>query len=388
MTKEIIGFINKNNDIFNLKDDSSASKYCSKVGQGHENKIAAFAEDGDLKDSDKTIDDLVTKVHPSANGNLASLDVNGNLVDSGTNIGAVIEEDNTDLVPSGVIYNALQGKANKAINAISGHIASLDENGNLQDSMVGKTDIVLHQYDSISIVYNKNTNVYSWEDDSMGEEMLAVIQRVAPNDDISGIGIVKITDYFNGDTYPFISTISWHKEEIPVQGRELDRYYIYFEFGMTRLYGSIDTDGQSYYMNTLTLYGDHPIFSPETQIAKKIDITPATIGFIMGDPIEPSDDGEDLTELCRSYPSGKISPVLATITHHVNGTSVNTDVLGYFIPRCEQGWIPSVILYFGGYCLRCYTHSSWEDIRHWEHGDQPNEWDIELVKYNEIFEES
>lgn len=83
MAKEIIGFINKNNDIFNLKEDSSASKYCHKIGQGHENKIVAFTEDGDLKDSGKTIEDLVTRVHSSDSGNFASLDSEGNIQDSG-----------------------------------------------------------------------------------------------------------------------------------------------------------------------------------------------------------------------------------------------------------------------------------------------------------------
>lgn len=95
MTKEIIGFINRNNDIFNIKEDESTSKYCCKAGQGHEDKIATFTEDGDVKDSNKTIDDFVTKIQPSADGNLASLDENGNLQDSGKNVNDFAPGDHT-----------------------------------------------------------------------------------------------------------------------------------------------------------------------------------------------------------------------------------------------------------------------------------------------------
>lgn len=74
------------------------------------------------------------KVEDAVQGNLAALDSNGNLVDSGAGIGTVIEEDNTNLVPSGTIYNALQGKINKIVNATPGDFAGFDENGNLTDS--------------------------------------------------------------------------------------------------------------------------------------------------------------------------------------------------------------------------------------------------------------
>ena len=135
MTKEIIGFINKNNDVFNLKDDSSASKYCCKVGQGHENKIAAFTEDGDVKDSNKTIDDLITRIQPSADGNFASLDENGNLQDSG--------KKPADFVPN-------------VPGATEGNLPNFDADGNLQDS--GKnTDSFAQEGHSHSAILDTST---------------------------------------------------------------------------------------------------------------------------------------------------------------------------------------------------------------------------------------
>lgn len=277
--------------------------------------------------------------------------------------------------------------------ATSGNLASFDAEGNLKDSKIKPSYFILHPMDFISIMYRKGTWAYSWEDDGIGEEMLSAVKSIAPSSSKPGVGIVYITDYPNNKTYVFVSTIAWNKEEITVYGREMDKYNIIIEFGMTKLSGSIETDGQSYYMGNngaFLLTGDHPIFSPANQIATKINNTPVSaIGFQMGDPIEASNDGDDLTEICRDYQSGKVCPVLATIKHNVNGSAVNTDVLGYFIPICEYGYIPNVKLYFGGYSLHCYARgASPDDILHWERGDQSIEWEIELVKYSEIFEES
>jgi hypothetical protein len=284
-------------------------------------------------------------------------------------------------------------KADKVENATAGNLATLDENGNLQDSHTKPSDFVSHPTFFISIMYRKGPLAYSWEDDSMGEEMLSAVKSIAPSSSNPGVGTVYITDYPNDKTYVFVSTIAWYKEEITApDGREIDKYNIIIEFGVTKLSGSIETDGQSYFMGdggAFYLTGDNPIFSPANQIATKINNTPVSaIGFQMGDPIETSNDGDDLTEICRDYQSGKVCPVLATIKHSVNGSDVKTDVLGYFIPMCEHGYIPNVKLYFGGYSLLCYARgASSEDILHWERGDQSIEWEIELVKYSEIFEE-
>ena len=298
--------------------------------------------------------------------------------------------DGSTLANASTLQDICNSKADKIINATANNLVMLDEDGNLQDSHAKTSDFVLHPTDFISIMYKKGTWMYSWEDDSVGEEMLSAVKSIAPSSSNPGVGIVYITDYPNDKTYVFVSTISWYKETIARDGREIDKYNIIIEFGMTKLSGSIETDGQSYYMGNhgaFSLTGDHPIFSPANQIATKIDNTPvSTIGFQMGDPIEASNSGDDLTEICRDYQSGKVCPVLAKIKHHVGGSIVNTDVLGYFIPTCERGHLPSVKLYFGGYSLLCYTQTLPEDILHWERGDEHIEWDIDLVKYSEIFE--
>ena len=96
------------------------------------------------------------KVENATPGHLAALDSNGNLVDSGADIDAVIEEGNTDLVPSGTIYNALQGKVDKVASAINGHFASLDVNGNLVDSGKKPADFAYADHSHNIIRYGKS----------------------------------------------------------------------------------------------------------------------------------------------------------------------------------------------------------------------------------------
>lgn len=90
MNKEIIGFINKNNDTFSIKEDPAYDLSAHKVGTGHENKIAIFTQDGDLKYSDKSISDLATdienkldKVNDAVANDFVALNSDGTLKDSG-----------------------------------------------------------------------------------------------------------------------------------------------------------------------------------------------------------------------------------------------------------------------------------------------------------------
>ena len=90
--------------------------------------------------TDKTVNiDLsgkADKTVPSAVGNLAGLNVTGNLVDSGISgaLDSAPTENSGNLVTSGTVYDALDRKANKVSGATSGNFAGLDANGNLTDS--------------------------------------------------------------------------------------------------------------------------------------------------------------------------------------------------------------------------------------------------------------
>lgn len=70
-----------------------------------------------------TANDKADKVSNAINGNFASLDVNGNLVDSG--------HKHSDYITS---HQDITGKADKVSNSTSGNFAGLDSNGNLTDS--------------------------------------------------------------------------------------------------------------------------------------------------------------------------------------------------------------------------------------------------------------
>ena len=80
--------------------------------------------------------DKADKVVPSAVGNLAGLDATGNLIDSGISgtLDPVPTENSGNLVTSGTVYDALDGKTDKVTGATSGNFAGLDTNGNLTDS--------------------------------------------------------------------------------------------------------------------------------------------------------------------------------------------------------------------------------------------------------------
>ena len=104
-------------------------------------------DDIPLTVTDKTVNiDLsgkADKAVPSAAGNLARLDDTGNLKDSGIpgTLDPVPTENSGNLVTSGTVYDALDGKANKVSGATPGNFAGLDVNGNLTDSGKSYADL-------------------------------------------------------------------------------------------------------------------------------------------------------------------------------------------------------------------------------------------------------
>lgn len=93
------------------------------------------------------ISDKVDKVSSATNGDLASLDSNGNLVDSGilgtdviqkSNTAGLIKNDGTIDTTSYATTASLGDKADKVTSATADDFATLDNNGNLTDSGINK----------------------------------------------------------------------------------------------------------------------------------------------------------------------------------------------------------------------------------------------------------
>lgn len=102
--------------------------------QGSDNVVKS----GGVYDALDTLDtDKADKVSGAISGHLAGLDNDGNLTDSGSGIDNAPTNGSTNVVKSGGVYTALDGKTDKVNGAVNGHLAGLDNNGNLVDSGVG-----------------------------------------------------------------------------------------------------------------------------------------------------------------------------------------------------------------------------------------------------------
>ena len=90
------------------------------------------------------------KVDGATDGDLAALDSNGNLSDSGVKLnityptsGQALMYDTTNSVWTNQSVPSPEGKADKVDGAVNGDIAGLDSNGNLTDSGIAATDIIV-----------------------------------------------------------------------------------------------------------------------------------------------------------------------------------------------------------------------------------------------------
>lgn len=101
--------------------------------------------------TDADIADKADIVENATDGDLAGLDANGNLTDSGvlvsdilvkSNTAGLIKNDGTIDTNSYATTTQLADKADKVANATNGNLAGLDSNGNLTDSGVVTTDII------------------------------------------------------------------------------------------------------------------------------------------------------------------------------------------------------------------------------------------------------
>ena len=175
-------------------------------------------DDIPLTVTDKTVNiDLSGKANkavPSAKGNLAGLDDNGNLIDSGIpgTLDPVPTENSGNLVTSGAVFDAMGGKADKVSGATPGNFAGLDTNGNLTDS--GKS------YDDLAVAFKAKQSpvndpaasgtavsfIDTIEQDSDGK--IAVTKKTVPSASSTQDGLMSSSDWSKLDALPDASTLA------------------------------------------------------------------------------------------------------------------------------------------------------------------------------------
>ena len=146
----------KPSDFLTTHQDISGK--ADKVSGATSGNFAALDANGNLMDSGKSASDFVEdisgkadKAVPATTGNVATLDANGNLADGGktvsqlTNVIEGVQVDGVDLTPDGnkKVNVQISGKADKAVPAAAGNIAKLNASGNLEDSGILYSDVLV-----------------------------------------------------------------------------------------------------------------------------------------------------------------------------------------------------------------------------------------------------
>ena len=175
-------------------------------------------DDIPLTVTDKTVNiDLsgkADKADPSAKGNLAGLDDTGNLADSGISgtLDSAPTENSGNLVTSGAVYDALDGKANKVSGATPGNFAEFDTNGNLTDSGKSYADLAGAFKAKQSPVNDPAASgtavsfIDTIEQDSDGE--ITVTKKTVPSASSTQDGLMSSSDWSKLNALPDASTLA------------------------------------------------------------------------------------------------------------------------------------------------------------------------------------
>lgn len=119
----------------------------NKVTSAVDGDLAGLDSNGDLTDSGISANDVATKVSSAVSGHLAGLDGNGDITDSGivsadvvttSSTAGLIKNDGTIDTNTYATTTALGNKADKVTSATANDFAALDSNGNLIDSGINK----------------------------------------------------------------------------------------------------------------------------------------------------------------------------------------------------------------------------------------------------------
>lgn len=132
-----------------IKQHQDITGKADRVDDATNGHLAGLNGDGNLTDSGIAAADVQVKTVPAAAGNIATLGADGKLADGGktvaqlTNVIEGVQVDGTDLTPDGNKKVNITGKADRAANPTAGHVATLDANGNPVDSGIVGTDVLV-----------------------------------------------------------------------------------------------------------------------------------------------------------------------------------------------------------------------------------------------------
>jgi len=127
--------------------NTAVADKANKVTSAVDGNLAGLDSNGDLTDSGIAANDVATKVSSAVSGHLAGLDGNGDITDSGivsttvvttSSTAGLIKNDGTIDTNTYATTTALGNKADKVTSATANDFAALDSNGNLIDSGINK----------------------------------------------------------------------------------------------------------------------------------------------------------------------------------------------------------------------------------------------------------
>lgn len=154
----------------------------------------------------------------------------------------------------------IPGTSVKISNAQAGNLVEVGPDGTLRNG--GPKTFVREQGQALP--FDCTNGVFSWSDEGMGEECLAIIKNAVPGGYAAQCGIA-ITDAVKNKTYLFVGLLSWVKtttpDPDPSRQAETDEYALTIQIGATTLNTKISVvwiQGQddSYELDEVTATGD------------------------------------------------------------------------------------------------------------------------------------
>lgn len=304
------------------------------------------------------------KVSEATAGNLAGLDENGNLTDSGKKASdfAEAEHEHNGYAPMSHQHN---------IGDITGLESALSKRVSKQD-------------DILCIVMGRTWH-YTWEDTGLAEETLGQILALSPTPHTPAVCMVNITDR-NNAVHRCLGLVEWNKTITENNGHTTAEYSIWLHIGATTLTGVIyayDDGFNGYSMREyFGVAGDDLVFNVKSQLDSKMPKTAQEVSFSAGQSLNellPLNNTEQFTNLWLYNSEDVLLPVVAHVTK-INRTN---DVHGFFV--CGRvGHYPFMVFYFGNY--RFYFTAN-EDADELGHGDvEPSavQWDLTVSSMDNL----
>ena len=299
------------------------------------------------------------KVPGATAGNLAALNENGNLMDSGKKASdfAAAEHGHDGYAPTN-------------------HSHSIGDVTGLTNALAGK----LSKQDDVFSIVAGRTYRYAWEDKDLAEETLGQILALSPTPNTPAVCVVDITETKNNNAvHRCMGIVEWTKGSTENNGHTTDTYFVTIHIGTTtKLTNKIyvyDDGFHGYSMDEFfTVTGEDLIFNIKSRLDSKMPCAPLEVSFQAGrtlDELLPANGEGQFTQLFISTAYRELRSVVA----HVEKGANTYDVYGHFV-NGQVGSTPTMKFYFGNYC---FTFTTRDDAQYINNGDvdpEDVEWDL------------